>query len=180
MTAAAFLDRDGTLIDDPGFLADPAKVRLLPGVADALRDLAQLGLLRIVITNQSGIGRGLLTTDQVEAVHREIERQLAREGAAIDAWYWCPHRPEEACDCRKPGTLLHRTAAARFDIDLTASWCIGDRIGDVAAAAPLGARGILVSTGDGPLHIEAATAAGIAIAADLPRAVAMLRDQATG
>lgn len=175
MTRAVFLDRDGTLIDDPGYLADPAQVRLLPGVAEALKGLAALGFLRIVVSNQSGIARGLLTTDQVDAVHHEVERQLAAADATIDAWYFCPHAPDDHCDCRKPGTALHREAATRFEVDLSRSWCIGDRIGDVAAAADLGAGAILVRTGDGERHAEAAMALGIPVVADLADGVARIQ-----
>lgn len=171
---AAFLDRDGTLIDDPGYLGDPALVRLLPGVAAALVELQRLGYLRIVITNQSGIARGLLDEQQVSAVHEEIERQLAAQGATITAWYFCPHLPELGCDCRKPGTALHRAAASRFDIDLAGSWCIGDRIGDVTAGQRLGSRSILVLTGDGPEHEEQARSIGAGVANDLATAVGMI------
>lgn len=171
---AAFLDRDGTLIDDPGYLGDPARVRLLPGVAAALIELERLGYLRIVITNQSGIARGLIDEQQVNAVHEEIERQLAAQGATITAWYFCPHLPELGCDCRKPGTALHRAAASRFGIDLPGSWCIGDRIGDVQAGVSLGARSILVLTGDGADHEEQARASGAEVASDLATAVGLI------
>lgn len=167
MTPAVFLDRDGTLVDDPGFLSDPDAVHLLAGVAAALRRLQQAGYRLVVVSNQSGIGRGLLTVAQVEAVHRELDRQLVAEGVTLDAVLYCPHRPDEGCDCRKPGTALHRRAAAMLDLDLARSWCIGDRLGDVTAAAPLGARGILVLTGEGAMHREAAMAQGIAVCQDL-------------
>ena len=179
MNRAAFLDRDGTLVDDPGYLGDPALVRLLPHVTDALRQLAELGYLRIVITNQSGIARGLLHEDQVHAVHREVERQLALAGASVDAWYHCPHAPDDHCDCRKPGTALHQEAARDFDIDLAASWCIGDRMSDVLAASTLGARAILVETGDGARHAADANATAITVVPHLAAAVARIR-QATG
>ncbi len=171
---AVFLDRDGTLIDDPGFLGDPALVRLLPGVAEAVVRLERLGFLRIVITNQSGIGRGLLSEQQLAAVHREIERQLALAGASIDGWYHCPHLPTDGCDCRKPGTALHRRAAAEFGVDLGSSWCIGDRPGDVDAALPLGAGAILVETGEGTRHSVAIRGRGIAVVADLSAATDLI------
>ncbi len=170
MTPAVFLDRDGTLIDDPGFLSDPEAVHLLPGVPAALRRLQQAGYRLVVVSNQSGIGRGLLTVAQVDAVHRELDRQLVAEGVTIDAMLYCPHRPDEGCDCRKPGTALHRRAAVSLDLDLARSWCIGDRPGDVDAAASLGAGAILVLTGEGAMHREAAEARGVAVADDLARA----------
>lgn len=174
MRPAAFLDRDGTLVDDPGYLGDPALVRLLPGAADALRSLQALGLARIVITNQSGIARGLLTQDQVRAVHLEIEHQLQSAGASIDAWYFCPHAPEARCDCRKPGIALHQVAAGEHDIDVAASWCIGDRISDIGAAKSLGSRAILVLTGEGSQYAQAAVTAGIPVVDDLAAAVALI------
>jgi histidinol-phosphate phosphatase family protein len=169
---AAFLDRDGTLLDDPGYLGDPAQVRLLPGAVQALQQLERLGLARVVVTNQSGIARGLLSAEQVHAVHREVERQLASSGATVDAWYFCPHAPEAHCDCRKPGTALHHEAARDLHLDLRSSWCIGDRMTDVLAADPLGARAILVLTGDGTRHADEAREAGITVVADLGAATA--------
>jgi D-glycero-D-manno-heptose 1,7-bisphosphate phosphatase len=143
---AVFLDRDGTLIEDPGYLNDPAQVRLLPGVAAAIRRLNDAGYLAIVVTNQSGIARGFLTHESYESIARRLEEVLNAEGARLDAQYMCPHLSEitGACDCRKPGTLLFRQAAERFGIDLTKSWWIGDRIRDVSPAVTLGGRGILV------------------------------------
>jgi histidinol-phosphate phosphatase family protein len=175
MKPATFLDRDGTLVDDPGYLGDPGLVRLLPRVVDALRELETLGHTRIVISNQSGIARGLLTERQVHDVNQEIGRQLEAEGASIDGWYFCPHAPEERCDCRKPGIALHQLAAQEHGIDLDASWCIGDRMGDVEAANSLGSRAILVSTGEGSRHGQEATAAGIPIVNDLADAVGLIR-----
>lgn len=146
---AVFLDRDGTLIEDPGYLADPAQLRLLPGVADALRSFERAGYLRIVVTNQSGIGRGLYSREAFDATQRELERQLEAAGASIDATYFCPHAPDDGCLCRKPGTALHREAIAAWDIDIGRSWCVGDQPRDVEPAAELGCRGLLVRPGDG-------------------------------
>jgi histidinol-phosphate phosphatase family protein len=168
---AVFLDRDGTLIEDPGYLADPAGVVLLPGAADALRTLAAHGFLRIVITNQSGIGRGFFSEEAFRAVQDEVERQLEASGADLDAVYHCPHQASDGCDCRKPGTALHRAAAERFGIDLTRSWCVGDRLGDVQPATALGGRAVLVRTGVGELHADEACTAGIPVEADLAAAV---------
>lgn len=171
---AVFLDRDGTLIDDPGYLDDPSTVRLLAGVADGLRALEHAGYLRIVITNQSGIGRGRYDVATFHQVQHAVDTALANMGAGVDHTYFCPHLPDAGCPCRKPGTALHREAVARFDIDLAASWCIGDRLTDVTAAATLGGQAILVMTGDGARHAETARALGIGVAADLSAAVAMI------
>lgn len=171
---AVFLDRDGTLIEDPGYLADPAGVVLLPGVVEALDALTRLGFLRIVVTNQSGIGQGRFTEADFDAVQREVERQLGAHGVTLDATYHCPHRREDGCACRKPGTALHREAAARFDIDLAASWCVGDRPGDLLPARALGGRAVLVRTGEGAHHAREADDLGIPVVADLRAAVAVI------
>jgi D-glycero-D-manno-heptose 1,7-bisphosphate phosphatase len=165
-----FLDRDGTIIEDPGYLKDPSQVRLIPGAAEALVRLEAAGYRRIVITNQSGIGRGLYDRDAFDAVQREVERQLAEHGASVDATYHCPHLPDAGCPCRKPGTAIHREAAARFGLDLARSWCVGDRPADFMAATELGAGGMLVRTGEGERHATTAAGLGIPVAADLAAA----------
>jgi histidinol-phosphate phosphatase family protein len=143
---ATFLDRDGTIIEDAGYLADSARVQLLPGSAQAIRQLNQHNFVVVVITNQSGIARGLLTMKEYAETERRLDELLALEGARLDGHYFCPHLPEVngPCECRKPGTLLYRQAAERFEIDLSRSWWVGDRLRDVLPAEPLGGRGILV------------------------------------
>jgi D-glycero-D-manno-heptose 1,7-bisphosphate phosphatase len=143
---AVFLDRDGTIIEDREYLADPSQVRLLPGAAQAIRRLNATGLLTLVVTNQSGIARGLLSEADYHRTERRLDELLEDSGAHVDGYYFCPHLPEVsgACQCRKPGTLLYRQAAQRFDIDLGRSWWVGDRARDVLPAAEFGARGILV------------------------------------
>jgi D-glycero-D-manno-heptose 1,7-bisphosphate phosphatase len=140
---AAFLDRDGTLMDDTGYIGDPARVRLLAGVAEALRALEAAGIERIVVTNQSGVARGFFGDSDVEAVHRELSAALAREGASIDAYYYCAHL--EDCDCRKPSPGMPLRAARERDLDLARSVVFGDRGGDMALAEALGVPGILVN-----------------------------------
>jgi D-glycero-D-manno-heptose 1,7-bisphosphate phosphatase len=143
---AVFLDRDGTLVEDTGYIRDPAHIRLLPGVAQAIARLKKQGLLAIVVTNQSGIARGLLSKAEYQRTEERLDELLAASGARVDAHYHCPHLPELTgpCECRKPGTLLYRQAAERFDIDLSGSWWVGDRARDVLPAAAFGGRGILV------------------------------------
>ena len=143
---AVFLDRDGTIIEDAGYLRDPASVRLLPGAAQAIKQLNDHGLIVVVATNQSGIARGLPTLDEYRATERRVDELLTLQGARLDAHYFCPHVPELSgpCDCRKPGSLLYRQAAERFGIDLPGSWWVGDRTRDVLPAESLGGRGILV------------------------------------
>jgi D-glycero-D-manno-heptose 1,7-bisphosphate phosphatase len=176
MRPAVFLDRDGTLIEDVGYLASPSGVALIPGVSEALHRLAAAGFILTVVSNQSGIARGLFDAAAVDAVNAEIARQLGPGGATIARWACCPHLPDAGCRCRKPGTQLHREAADALGIDLGRSWCVGDRMGDVRAATSFGGRGILVMTGEGAGHIGTARAEGVAVAADLLAASAIICD----
>jgi len=147
---AAFLDRDGTIVHDPGFLSDPAGVRLLPGAADAVRLLNREGIPAIVVTNQSGIGRGLYDESAFARVQEEVERRLAEAGARLDGVYHCPHAPgDPGCDCRKPGTALFRRAAAERGLRLDRCLYAGDRVRDVEPGLSLGGRAVLVASEDG-------------------------------
>ena len=153
---AVFLDRDGTLIEDIGYLRVPGEVAFYPWTVDAVRALNRSGLPVIVITNQSGVARGILTEPMIEDVHRHISSQLEAGGARIDAYYYCPHHPEATvatyrtrCDCRKPGCGMIERAAADLGLDPARSFVVGDKWIDVGAAHAAGARGILVRTGYG-------------------------------
>lgn len=173
---AAFLDRDGTLVNDPGFQRDPATVELLPGAAAAVTRLNAAGFLVLVVTNQSGISRGLIAPEEYAAVERAITRRFAEEGARIDATYHCPHHPSVGgpCDCRKPGTLLYRRAAGDFSLDLQASWGVGDRLSDLTPVQELGGRSVLVRTGAGRKHEADVVAAGFPVRDDLAAAVDLI------
>lgn len=174
--SAVFLDRDGTLIEDPGFLNDPAKVKLLPGAAQAVRRLNQAGLGAVIVTNQSGIARGLITMEQYEAVHARLVQLLAGAGARLDGTYLCPHHPEITgpCTCRKPGPLLYRQAATELSLDLGRSFHVGDRMRDIEPTRTLGGRGLLVRTGHGEESAQAAIDAGYPIVADVQTAVDLI------
>lgn len=141
--AALFLDRDGTIIVDTGYPNDPVQVRPLPGAADALRALQASGLRLVLISNQSGIGRGYITEGEAEAVHREVLRQFAERGVTFDGAYYCPHAPEAGCACRKPEPGLLQRAAADLDLDLAQSYMIGDKPSDVEAGRRVGATALL-------------------------------------
>ncbi|HYX82931.1 MAG TPA: HAD-IIIA family hydrolase [Gemmatimonadales bacterium] len=173
MTTAVFLDRDGTIIEDPGYLHDPDKVRLLPGAAQAIRRLNDAGLVVVTTSNQSGIARGLYTTVDYEAVQQRLGALLAAHGARLDGAYYCPHHPEFTgpCECRKPGRKQFQDAAQAFDIDLRQSWWVGDRFTDVQPAAELGGRAILVATGEGQRYQAQARETGVTVVADLAAAV---------
>lgn len=169
---AVFLDRDGTLIEDPGYLSDAGHMQLLPGAAEAVARLNRAALLVIVVTNQSGIARGLVTEQQYRATERRLEELLRPHTAHVDAHYFCPHHPDVTgpCECRKPALLLYRRAADRFGIDLAASWWIGDRLRDVLPAEAFRGHGILLLTGVGSEEAESAGTREVRIAPDLPAA----------
>lgn len=161
---AAFLDRDGTLIRDHHYPKDPDLVELLPGVPAALQRLVEAGYLLVVITNQSGIARGLLTEADYQLVRGRLDSLLAAEGVTLDASYHCPHETTISgpCECRKPGSGLHRQAARDMGIDLAHSVSVGDRWRDVAPALELGFRGWLVPSHNTPdADIERARELGV-------------------
>jgi len=170
---AVFLDRDGTILEDRGYLGDPAGARLLPGAAPAVARINAAGLAAIVVTNQSGIARGFYTEQDYRQVERRLEELLAKSGARLDGQYFCPHLPEITgpCECRKPGGLLFRQAARDLGIDLGASWWIGDKLSDLEPSIPYGGRAILVETGEGREHVTQARGAGFRVAQDLAAAV---------
>lgn len=149
---AAFLDRDGTLIEDANYLADPSRVTLLPGVTDAVRALNERDVLVIVVTNQSGIAQGLLTEAQYIATRDRLVSLMKQYGARIDATFHCPHYPAISgpCECRKPGTLLYRQASEQFGIDLGASLYVGDRDRDIAPGLAFGGFVRLVPSASTP------------------------------
>lgn len=146
---AAFLDRDGTIIHDAEYLADPSRVRLLRGAAAAIARLNAADIPVVVVTNQSGIARGLLTLGDYQRVRTRLDQALATAGARIDATMMCPHHPDYTgpCECRKPATLLYEQAARQLGLDLAASVYVGDRWRDVAPAVHFGGRGFLLRSG---------------------------------
>ncbi len=148
---AAFLDRDGTIMVEKEFLADPAGVELIPGATDGLRALRERGFALVVVTNQSGIARGLYGLEQFRAVQARLEALLALEGIRLDGVFLCPHHPDFTgpCDCRKPLPGLYLQAARQLGLDLARSLFIGDRLSDVDAADALGGTPILLRTGYG-------------------------------
>ncbi|MGH7729539.1 MAG: D-glycero-alpha-D-manno-heptose-1,7-bisphosphate 7-phosphatase [Vulcanimicrobiaceae bacterium] len=171
---AAFLDRDGTLMEDSGFIGDPRRIRLLPGVPAALVALAEAGYERIVVTNQSGVARGMFGEPDVEKVHRELARLLALRGAAIEAFYYCSHL-DETCDCRKPAPGMIWRAVEERGLDLAHSVVFGDRASDIELAHNAGIPGILVGGADAgggpaPLLVAPDFADGVRRFLESPRA----------
>jgi len=156
MKRAVFLDRDGTLIEESGYLERLERLVFFPYSVDAVRVLNRAGFLVVVVTNQAGIARGIVKESFVAEAHRHIATRLEAGGAKVDAFYYCPHYPTgtveqycTVCDCRKPQPGLLRRAAADLDIDLARSFVVGDRWHDLAAGHAVGARGVLVRTGLG-------------------------------
>lgn len=146
---AVFLDRDGTIAEEVGYLNHLSRFRIFPFVAAAVCALKEAGLPVVVITNQSGVGRGYFPESLVRAVHEQMNQQLAACSARIDAIYYCPHTAADNCSCRKPKTGMLDRAAQEHSIDLKRSFVVGDRYGDVQLARNVSARSILVRTGYG-------------------------------
>lgn len=146
---AVLLDRDGTIIDDVGFVREVERVALVPGASTGLRRLVDAGLPLVVVSNQSGIGRGIITAAEATAVHARLVELLAGEGITLAGAYYCPHAPDEGCACRKPAPGLLLEAAADLDLDLAGSVMVGDAPRDVEAGRRAGARTVLLGAGDG-------------------------------
>lgn len=156
---AVFLDRDGTINEDVGYLADLAHLTLYPWAIDAVRLLNRAGYLVVMVTNQGGIGRRMIRPEFLGELHAVIDARLAAGGAHVDGWYFCPHHPEAlidelrmVCDCRKPAPGLVLDAARDHHIDLARSWIVGDKWSDIQAGQRTGGRGILVRTGWGVIE----------------------------
>lgn len=167
---AVFLDRDGTVIEDRNYLGDPAGVQLLPGAAAAIARLNRAGIPVVLVTNQSGIGRGYFSEQDYAAVHQRLIACLAEAGAEITAAYHCPHSPDRdpPCECRKPLDGLFRRASEEHGIDLGSSVYVGDRARDVEPGTQAGGRGIIIRA---PTSDGERIPPGAEVAADLSEAV---------
>lgn len=147
---AVFLDRDGVINENRlDYVKSWSEVSLIAGALDALRALSRLNWPIVVISNQSAIGRGLTTRDAVDDIHRRLSEEVAAAGGRINAFYYCPHRPGEGCDCRKPAPGLLLRASRELSIDLRRSFMVGDSADDMSAAVAAGCKPILVKTGRG-------------------------------
>jgi D-glycero-D-manno-heptose 1,7-bisphosphate phosphatase len=161
------LDRDGTVIVDCHYLSDPANIALEINAAEGLRAMIALGAIPVIITNQSGVGRGLFTHADVDMVHLELDRILRLEGIITAGYYSCPHIPEDNCQCRKPKPGLALQAAAELGMALDDAVVVGDKMSDLGLAKAIGARGILVRTGKGKECDVAATTQRFEVVDDL-------------
>jgi D-glycero-D-manno-heptose 1,7-bisphosphate phosphatase len=153
---AVFMDRDGTISEEVGYVNHPSRYRVFPYSAEAVRLLNEAGMLAILVTNQAGVARGYFTEEMIGTVHERLKQELERGSARLDAIYYCAHHPSVGeppyrfdCDCRKPKPGLIQRAAADFDIDLAASWMIGDRYSDIELARNAGVRSAFVLSGYG-------------------------------
>jgi histidinol-phosphate phosphatase family protein len=144
---AVFLDRDGTIARDVHYCRRPDDFEILPTVPESVKFLNENCFKVVVITNQSGIARGYFTSEILAQIHRKMEERLAEQGAYLDAIYYCPHHPNEGCDCRKPKTALFSEAAKEFHIDVSRSFVVGDTQMDIDAGRSLGCKTVLVTTG---------------------------------
>jgi D-glycero-D-manno-heptose 1,7-bisphosphate phosphatase len=156
MKRAVFLDRDGTIIEELGYLTPASALIVYPWSIDAVRLLKRAGFAVVVVTNQGGIGRGLYPRTFVDETHQRLGARFAAAGAPIDAWHYCPHHPEALfdelrgpCTCRKPAPGMMREAAQELDLALARSWVVGDMWRDIQMGHEAGARSILVRTGHG-------------------------------
>lgn len=154
--AAVFLDRDGVIIEDVHHLSRLDQVKLVPGAGRAIRRLNEAGVPVVVVTNQSGVARGLFPESFIAEAHARLAELLAGDGACIDRFYYCPHHPDKgiepyrvACDCRKPHPGMLLAAARDLGLILDRSWIVGDKLSDLKAGAAVGCRTILVRTGHG-------------------------------
>lgn len=156
MNKAVFIDRDGTISEEVGYVNHPSRFRLLPRSAEAVRLLNENGWLAILVTNQAGVARGYFAEEMIQQVHERLKAELKNEGARLDAIYYCAHHPSVGeppyrsdCDCRKPKPGLIIRAVSEFDIDPAQSWMVGDRFGDVQLARNAGVNSAFVLTGYG-------------------------------
>jgi len=169
---AVFIDRDGTIIHDADYCSDPQQVKLFPRIAEALKRLKSHGFKVIIITNQSGIGRGFFSLEQYRAVEAEILRQLGND--LVVATYFCPHNPDDGCNCRKPESGMILQAAREHRVDLRRSFLIGDKESDAECGQNAGVRTIRVRTG---LDRETIDSVADWVAEDLPEAVEIILNQ---
>jgi D-glycero-D-manno-heptose 1,7-bisphosphate phosphatase len=149
LRGAVFLDRDGTICEEMGYINHIDRLRMFPFAAAAIRRLNEAQVPVIVVTNQSGVARNIFSESLVHQVHEKMVSELASGGARVDGIYFCPHKTEDECECRKPNPGLLLRAAREHALDLSASWTVGDRYADLEMAHAAGGRGILVMTGYG-------------------------------
>lgn len=173
---AVFLDRDGVITVEKDFVIDIDDLEFMPGAIDALTRIPA-DYLKIIVSNQSGIGRGYFTVDQVEDFNKVLLDELKKKSVLIDKIYYCPHSPEDKCDCRKPGIELFERAKRQFGIDFSKSWMVGDKSSDIQSGKNIGALTIQVLTGYAGNEPGAASIKPDYFADDLYKAVEIIRNE---
>ncbi|MFH1625793.1 MAG: HAD family hydrolase [Pseudomonadota bacterium] len=161
MNIAVFMDRDGTVSEEVGYLSDPDGVNILPGAVDAIRLINKHRIKAVVVTNQSGVARGYFSEETVERIHRRLKELLKEQGAYLDGIYYCPHHGEygppeyrKKCNCRKPSPGMLEQASRELRIDLFRSYVVGDKISDIEVAYSVGSKAILLLTGYGKDEVQ--------------------------
>lgn len=173
--AAIFLDKDGTLIDDLPYNVDPGRMTLAPGAVAGLRRLSCLGYRLLVVSNQPGVAQGRFDVGALEPVRQRLAQLLSEQGAHLDGFYYCPHGPDEGCACRKPLPGMLLKAAAEHQVDLAASWMIGDILDDVEAGGRAGCRTILIDNGNETMWLRSPLRTPTWIASDLDAAAQLIQ-----
>ena len=175
---AVFIDRDGTIMIEREYLADPDGVQIIPGSFEALAALREAGFALVIVTNQSGIARGYYSNEDYQAVAARLDALLEEAGVAVDMTRFCPHHPDlgGTCPCRKPGTGMYLDAAEELGLDPARSYYVGDKLTDVMPALELGGRGILVRTGYGS-ELEASALEPILVVDDLAAAAELIVEE---
>ncbi len=174
---AVFLDRDGVLMEDANYVGNVERVVVIAGAGEALRRLQTAGYRLLVVTNQSGVGRGYFSREAVEQIHAHLNAEFGQAGVRVDRYYVCPHHPEDNCDCRKPKPKSLHDAAREFGLDLTQCFMVGDRPSDIQAGINAGTRTVLVLTGVGRETRANAEARPDHVAADISAAAAWILAQ---
>jgi D-glycero-D-manno-heptose 1,7-bisphosphate phosphatase len=177
MNKAVFLDRDGTIIEDVGYLNTPAEIKFIPGSIAAIKKLKEAGYKVVVITNQAGVARGLITEDMLQTIDKTLHKWILNSGTHLDALYYCPHHAEhgvypykQACECRKPHPGLLLKAQKDLNIDLAQSFMVGDKATDIEAGQRAGVKTVFVMTGRGEVEKSAMKTPPNHSAADLNQA----------
>ncbi|MFH1684115.1 MAG: D-glycero-beta-D-manno-heptose 1,7-bisphosphate 7-phosphatase [Candidatus Margulisiibacteriota bacterium] len=184
MNKAVFLDRDGTIVEDVGYMNSPDQIKFIPGSIEAIKELNEAGYKVVIITNQAGIARGLITEDMLQTIDKTLHKWILNGGAHLDGMYYCPHHPEhgvypykQACECRKPHPGLIKKAHRDLKIDLAQSYMVGDKATDIEAGKRAGTKTVFVSTGRGQEEKEKLKEKPDHQAANLKQAVAWILKQ---
>lgn len=184
MNKAVFLDRDGTIIEDIGYLCAPGQIKFIPGSIAAIKSLKDAGYKIVVITNQAGVARGLVTEDMLQTIDKVMHKSILSSGTHLDGIYYCPHHPEHGafpykreCECRKPHPGLLKKAQKDLNIDLAASFMIGDKASDIEAGQRAGVRTVFVNSGPHQDQLAKLTQQPDHLAADLRAAAAWVLKQ---